>query len=70
MIKSIIIWSWLVSTGYVVDMNVKHEGHELYTFYMAEGKTARYAYKKEILRYIKRRNWKFLERIENQKRKK
>jgi hypothetical protein len=70
MIKSIIIWSWLVSTGYVVDMNAKYQGRELYTFYMAEGKTARYAYKKEILQYIKRRNWKFLERLENQKKKK
>ena len=67
MIKSIIIWSWLCSAGYVVDMNAKWEGKKLYTFYMAEGKTARYAYKKEILRYIKRRNWKFDERLENSK---
>jgi hypothetical protein len=70
MIKSIIIWSWLVSTGYIVPMNAEYEGRELYTFYMAKGKTARYAYKKEILMYIKKRNWKFLERIEKAKKRK
>ncbi len=70
MIKSIIIWTWLVSTGYVVDMNAKHNDRELYTFYMAEGKTARYAYKEEIIRYIKKRNWKFIERIKSSKKKK
>ena len=29
---------------------------------MPEGKTARYAYKKEIVRYIKKKDWEFMER--------
>ena len=62
MIKTVMIWIWLCNCGYVVDMHHKHDGHKLYKFYMPEGKTARYAYKKEIVRYIKKKDWKFIER--------
>ena len=61
MIKTAIIWIWLCNCGYVVEMQQKHNGQKLYTFYMSEGKTARYAYKKEIVRYIKRKDWEFME---------
>lgn len=61
MIKSAIIWVWLCSCGYVVDMHAKYDGNKLYKFYMPEGKTVRYAYKSEIKRYIKEKNWKFTE---------
>ena len=62
MIKTVMIWIWLCNCGYVIDMHHKHQGHELYKFYMPEGKTVRYAYKKEIVRYIKKKDWKFMER--------
>jgi len=65
MIKSAIIWIWLCNCGYVVDMHIKHQGQKLYTFYMSECKTARYAYKKEIVRYIKKKDWEFMERASN-----
>ena len=65
MIKTAIIWIWLCNCGYVVDMYKKHQGQKLYTFYMSEGKTARYAYKKEIVRYIKKKDWEFMERASN-----
>jgi hypothetical protein len=32
---------------------------------MPEGKRVRYAYKKEIVRYIKKKDWKFMERTSN-----
>jgi len=69
MIKSILIWSWLISSGYAVDMNEKHVGRKLYTFYMPQGKTVRYAYKKEIIRFIKKKNWEFIRRGEQKKNK-
>ena len=65
MIKTAIIWFWLCNCGYIVDMHKKHQGRKLYTFYMSEGKTARYAYKKEIVRYIKKKDWEFMERSSN-----
>ena len=65
MIKTAIIWIWLCNCGYVVEMQQKYNGQKLYTFYMSEGKTARYAYKKEIVRYIKRKDWKFMESNSN-----
>ena len=53
----------VMNCGYVVDMHHKHDGHKLYKFYMPEGKTVRYAYKKEIVRYIKKKDWKFMESL-------
>lgn len=67
MFKTAVIWIWLCSCGYVVDMNAKYQGNKLYTFYMPEGKTVRYAYKSEIKRYIKEKNWKFTEIRKKQK---
>ena len=56
------IWLWLCNCGYVIDMQQKYHGHKLYEFYMPEGKRVRYAYKKEIGRYIKKKDWEFMER--------
>ncbi len=64
MIKSILIWTWLISSGYAVDMNEKHVGRKLYTFYMPQGKTVRYAYKAEIIKFIKKKKWEFIKRGE------
>jgi len=62
MIKTTVIWIWLCSCGYVVDMDKSFKGEKLYTFYMPEGKTVRYAYKSEIKNYIRNKNWTFFER--------
>ena len=62
MIKTAMNLLWLCNCGYVIDMQQKHHGHKLYEFYMPEGKRVRFAYKKEIVRYIKKKDWEFMER--------
>ena len=66
MIKTAMIWLWLCSTGYVVEIPHKHVGRKLYTFYLPNGKTAKYAYKLEILNYIKKKNWTYFKRSDYQ----
>ena len=55
MIKATMIWLWLCATGYVVEEPHRHVGKKLYTFYMPGGKTAKHAYKVEVIRFIKRK---------------
>ena len=53
-----LIFSWLLSMGYVVPMEEMNEGKEMYVLYVVKHETEEvfayeYAYKDEIIRWIK-----------------
>ena len=53
-----LIFSWLLSMGYVVPMEEMNEGKEMYVLYVVNHETEEvfayeYAYKDEIIRWIK-----------------
>lgn len=61
MSKLIFLW-WLLN-GTITPAG-EHEGHKMYTVWFADGKVADYAYKGEILNYIKTKEFVYDEELE------
>ena len=74
MFKTLIIYSWLVATGYVKQ---QHDAYpmgvrKMYVVKLPDKKIAKYAYRAEIIEFIKTGEWKYDEELrmkENLKRK-
>ena len=57
MIKTKIIFAWMLSSGIIQPMNEKNNDRDMYTLYVIDSKTEQvyayeHAYKEEIIEYI------------------
>ena len=57
MIKTKIIFAWMLSAGIIQPMNEKNNNRDMYTLYVIDSKTEKvydyeHAYKEEIIEYI------------------
>ena len=57
--KTIIIFMWLVSTGYIISTNEKNEGRNMYTVILPNDKVYKNAYKQEIFKWIRTGEFKY-----------